>query len=59
MAAYQKNNTQDTIIKLTNIKTCIKTAIKETTYTTTIGIFGELLRKARETGTYFSIQAHS
>ena len=48
-------NNPDTFIQLTNIKTGIKKAIKETTYTTSRGIFGELLRKARETGTDFSI----
>ena len=52
-------NNPDTIIKLTNIKTDIKKEIKITNYTTSRGIFGELLRKARETGTDSSIQAHS
>ncbi len=52
-------NNPDTIIKLTNIKNDVKKAIKEITYTTSIGIFGEQIRKARETGTDFSIQAHS
>ncbi len=39
-------NYPDTTIKLTNIKSGIKEAIKETTHTTSKGIFGELLRKA-------------
>jgi hypothetical protein len=49
----------NTIIQLTNIQTGIKTTIKETKYTTTKGVFGDLLKKARETDTDFSIQAHS
>jgi hypothetical protein len=49
----------DTILKLTNIESGIKTAIKETTSTTTKVIFGALLKTARDKGTYFSIQAHS
>jgi hypothetical protein len=36
----------DTIIKLTNIKTGIKTTIKEAEYTTTKGVFGDLLKKS-------------
>jgi ribonuclease HI len=52
-------NNPDTIIKLSNIKTDIKKEIKVTNYTTSRGIFGELLRKARESGTDFSIQARS
>jgi ribonuclease HI len=52
-------NNPDNIKKFTNLKAGIKTAIKETTYTKTRGIFGDLLRKARETGTDFSIQAYS
>ena len=49
----------DTILKLTNIKTGIKRAFKETTSTITKGIFGPLLKTARDTGTDFSLQAHS
>lgn len=40
-------NQPDTIIELTHIKTGMKTIIKETKCTTTKGIFGELLKKAR------------
>ena len=40
-------NKLDTIIKLTNIKTGIKTAINETSYTTTKGIFGALLKNGK------------
>ena len=43
-------NNSDTILKLTNIKTDIKKEIEVTNYTTSSGIFGELLRKAREMG---------
>jgi len=49
----------DSILKLTNIKTNIKTAIKETTSTATKGVFAALLKAARDTETYFSIQANS
>jgi hypothetical protein len=49
----------DTILKLTNIKTGIKRALKETTPTITKVIFGALLKTARHTGTDFSIQVHS
>jgi hypothetical protein len=52
-------NKPDNIQKLTNIKTGIKTTIKETAYAITKGIFGALLKKARDTGTDFKMQAHS
>ena len=49
----------DTTKKITNLKTGIKMAIKETTPNITRGVFGALLKQAIDTGTNFSIQAHS
>ena len=49
----------DIIRKLNNLKSGIKKAIKDTTPNTTKGVFGALLKTARDTGSDFSIHAHS
>jgi hypothetical protein len=50
----------ENIGKLTNLKAGIRKELKHTGITvTTKGIFGRLLQEARNTGTYFSIQADS
>ena len=49
----------DAILNITNLKTGINKLIKEKTSTITKGVFGALLKAARDTGTDFSIQAHS
>jgi hypothetical protein len=53
MATNQEYNTQSTRhhYKANKYKDWHKKAIKETKHTTTKGVFGDLLKKARETGT--------
>ena len=53
-------NKPENIRKLTNLKASIKKELKHTDKTeTTKVVFGKLLQAARDTGTYFSIQAYS
>jgi hypothetical protein len=53
-------NKPEHIRKRTNLKAYIRKELKHTNITTTTkGVFGRLLQEARDTGTYFSIQAYS